>query len=284
MFRNILKNMVFRFFYIIIGALILTSCSKSSNDDNFNIFFDFSNNEFTEVNSILELTSSNIYLLQIPYLKGDNITLYKVPSSDYTKNINDVKKLSKELFAKIEVDNKLYGNLDYIFDYDFQLNICLKNERKNIRVLDEEIDPEIKPIYNLLSTLKDKVLKSNNAVERYDSFFSRIYFSEIENLDIDRKKEFLNELWINLYIGKWKKDTIENHEMGFKEVRKLITLSPLNPNPSKYQFYISENEFLIFNNENSILSTYFFDDNFREKWQSVLKIIKIVNTKNEQKQ
>ena len=93
--------MVFRFFYIIIGVLILTSCSKSSNDDNFNVFFDFSNEEFVEVNSILELTSSSIYLLQIPYLKGDDINLYKVSSSDYEKDINDAKKMSKELFTKI---------------------------------------------------------------------------------------------------------------------------------------------------------------------------------------
>ena len=114
MFHNILKSMVFRFFYIIIGVLILTSCSKSSNDDNFNVFFDFSNEEFVEVNSILELTSSSIYLLQIPYLKGDDINLYKVSSSDYEKDINDAKKMSKELFTKINERDKINHEMNTV--------------------------------------------------------------------------------------------------------------------------------------------------------------------------
>jgi len=263
--------MVFRFFYIIIGVLILTSCSKSSNDDNFNVFFDFSNEEFVEVNSILELTSSSIYLLQIPYLKGDDINLYKVSSSDYEKDINDAKKMSKELFTKINERDKLYGDLDYIYDFDFQLNICLKNKRKDIRVLDKEIHPDIKPIYNLLTNLKDRILKSKKIVKNYNPFFSKVYFSGIKNLDVSTKKEFLNELWINLYLDKWKKDDIEKHKKDFNEVSELITLSPLNPNPFEYQFYINDSEFLIFNKETSLLSVYIFDDDFKEKWHSVLK-------------
>jgi hypothetical protein len=203
-------------------------------------------------------------LIEIPHLRERGIILYKKRLFEYDKVSKEIRD-NLEKIVNRDNDSLFYGDLDYIYSYDFQLNITLGAKRKKIKVLDEEINSDVKPIYDLLTTLKKEIKKSKKVINN-NSFFSKIYFSDMKGIKIDQEKEFLNDVWINLYCNNWQK--IKRYKLE-KNIKTNVRLHVVEPYSKKHKFYVDRNSLFVTNENDELDYLYLFDDKFKKRWNFI---------------